>query len=232
MSELFHLPHREVKPHQIALPVDGVGAVIATLPFEFISLPSSSLSSFMCLLPLIFLVWFRVSPTSQHLDLAHQYMCALLEVCLWLLGLSSSVLIFCCFSVIVVLLSRASVEGECVFVDVDEGNHEQIKVESVLLSQSIGSLGKFRQFCGTGDRLIGLRSYEFEVVIIVAGAGAAGGSLGVHFAIGTPSTCMQYSNNAVVDCSRGTKRGTKQYKLRVRHRQSILLFFFLAIVVH
>jgi hypothetical protein len=53
---------------------------------------------------------------------------------LWLLGLSSSVLIFCCFSVIVVLLSGASVERECVLANVDEGDREQIKVESVLLS--------------------------------------------------------------------------------------------------
>ena len=43
-------------------------------------------------------------------------------------------LIFCCFSVIVVLLSGASVEGECVLTDVNEGDREQIRVESVLIS--------------------------------------------------------------------------------------------------
>jgi hypothetical protein len=32
------------------------------------------------------------------------------------------------------LLSRASVERECVLANVDEGDREQIKVESVLLS--------------------------------------------------------------------------------------------------
>jgi hypothetical protein len=31
-----------------------------------------------------------------------------------------------------------------VFADVDEGDREEIKVESVLLLQCIGSLGKFR----------------------------------------------------------------------------------------
>jgi hypothetical protein len=45
-----------------------------------------------------------------------------------LFGLSSSVLIFCCFSVIVVLLSGASVKHECVLANVDEGDREQIKV--------------------------------------------------------------------------------------------------------
>ena len=46
MSELLHSPHWMVKPCQIALPANGVGVVNAVLPFEFISLLSSSLSSF------------------------------------------------------------------------------------------------------------------------------------------------------------------------------------------
>jgi hypothetical protein len=43
------------------------------------------------------------------------------KIVLSLLGLSSSVLIFGGFSIIFVLLSGASVERECVVVDVDEG---------------------------------------------------------------------------------------------------------------
>jgi hypothetical protein len=43
------------------------------------------------------------------------------KIVLSLLGLLSSVLIFWGFSVIVVLISGASVERECVDVDVDEG---------------------------------------------------------------------------------------------------------------
>jgi hypothetical protein len=43
------------------------------------------------------------------------------KIVLSLLGLSSSVLIFEGFSVIVVLLSGASVERECVVANVDEG---------------------------------------------------------------------------------------------------------------
>ena len=35
-------------------------------------------------------------------------------------------------------------ECKCVLANIDEGDREQIEVESVLLSQSIGSLGKFR----------------------------------------------------------------------------------------
>jgi hypothetical protein len=61
----------------------------------------------------------------------------------------------------------------------------------------------------TGDRLVGLRSCEFEVVIVVVEAGAAGGSLGAHFACGAPSTCMQHNGNAAVEGSRGTKLGLK-----------------------
>ena len=46
------------------------------------------------------------------------------KIFLWFLGLSSSILIFYCFSVIVVLLSGASMERQCVLADVDEGDHE------------------------------------------------------------------------------------------------------------
>jgi hypothetical protein len=61
----------------------------------------------------------------------------------------------------------------------------------------------------TRDRFVGLRSCEFVVVIVVAGVGAAGGSLGAHFAGGAPSTCMQHNGNAAVEGSRGNKLGLK-----------------------
>jgi hypothetical protein len=130
-----------VKPRQ----VDGVGAVITAPPFEFVFLPSSSPSGFVFSssprLPR--LVLFYLSPCSSRTQ--RVVPCVLSsKFLLWLLGLSSLVLSFGCFSVIVVLLSGASVERECVLADVEEGDREQIKVESVLLSQCIGSLRKFR----------------------------------------------------------------------------------------
>jgi hypothetical protein len=59
----------------------------------------------------------------------------------------------------------------------------------------------------TRGRLVGLRSCEFEVVIVAVGAGAGGGSLGMRLAGGAPSTCMQHSVNTAVEGSRGTKLG-------------------------
>ena len=53
----------------------------------------------------------------------------------------------------------------------------------------------------TCDRLVGLRSCEFEVHIVAAEVGAAGGSLGVRFAGGAPSTCMQYGVNVAIEVS-------------------------------
>jgi hypothetical protein len=134
-----------VKPRQVELPPDGVGGVIAAPPFEFVFLPLSSPSGFV-LSPsprLPCLVSLYLPPRSSQTECIIPCVFSS-KFFLWLLGLSSSVLIFCCFSIIVVLLSRALVERECVLADVDEGDREQIKVESVLLSQSIGSLGKFR----------------------------------------------------------------------------------------
>ena len=43
---------------------------------------------------------------------------------------------------------------------------------------------------------------------------------------------MQHSGNVAMDRSRGPKLVIKYRKLRVRHHPSILLFFFLAVVVH
>jgi hypothetical protein len=61
----------------------------------------------------------------------------------------------------------------------------------------------------TRDRLVGLRRYKFVVVIVVAGVGAAGGSLGACFAGGALLTCMQHSGNTAVEGSRGNKLGLK-----------------------
>jgi hypothetical protein len=124
-----------VKPRQVELPPDGVGGVIAAPPFEFVFFPSSSPSGFV-LSPsprLPRLVSLYLPPHSSRTERVIPCMLSS-KFFLWLLGLSSSVLIFCCFSVIAVLLSRASVERECVLANVDEGDREQIKVESVLLS--------------------------------------------------------------------------------------------------
>jgi hypothetical protein len=75
----------------------------------------------------------------------------------------------------------------------------------------------------TCGRLVGQRSCEFEVDIVAAEVGAGGGSQGVHFVCGAPSTCMQHSVNAAIEVSRGTELG----------RCSIVfLFFFAAVVVH
>jgi hypothetical protein len=100
-----------VKPCQ----VNGVGAIIAAPPFEFVFLPSSSPSGFVLSssprLPR--LVSLYLSPRSSRTQ--RIVPCVLSSYFfLWLLGLSSSVLSFGCFSVIVVLLSGASVECECV----------------------------------------------------------------------------------------------------------------------
>jgi hypothetical protein len=59
----------------------------------------------------------------------------------------------------------------------------------------------------TRGGLVGLRSYEFEVVIVAAEVGAGGGSLGMRLASGASSTCMQHSINVAVEGSRGTKLG-------------------------
>jgi hypothetical protein len=75
----------------------------------------------------------------------------------------------------------------------------------------------------TRGRLVGQRSCEFEVDIVAAGAGAGGGSLGVHFVCGAPSTCMQHGVNAAIEVSRGTKLGRCSV---------VFLFFFAAVVVH
>jgi hypothetical protein len=59
----------------------------------------------------------------------------------------------------------------------------------------------------TYGRLVGLWSCEFEVDIVVAGAEAAGGSLGMRFAGGAPSMCMQHGVNAAIEVSRGIELG-------------------------
>jgi hypothetical protein len=87
-----------------------VGGIKAVPPFEFFSLPSSSSSSGFVL---------TRTPTTQT---QHVFSCVLSsKIVLSLLGLSSSVLIFWGFSVIVVLISGALVERECVDAEVDEG---------------------------------------------------------------------------------------------------------------
>jgi hypothetical protein len=57
----------------------------------------------------------------------------------------------------------------------------------------------------TLGRLSGLWSYEFEVVLVAAGARVGAGGLGICFVGGTPLTCMQYNVNAAVE-------GCAQYK--------------------
>ena len=142
-QHLLPPPHREIKPHQVALPPDGMGGINVASSFEFVSLSLSSLSSF------FLSSFFRLPhlvclpPRSTLIQWVNIYVLSS-KIFLWLLGILSSILIFCCFNVIVVLLSGASVEYKCVHTNIDEGDREQIKVESVLLSQSIGSLGKFR----------------------------------------------------------------------------------------
>jgi hypothetical protein len=59
----------------------------------------------------------------------------------------------------------------------------------------------------TRGRLLGLRSCEFEVDIVAAGARAGGGSLGVRFVGGAPPTCMQHGMNAAIEGSQGTELG-------------------------
>ena len=54
----------------------------------------------------------------------------------------------------------------------------------------------------------------------------------MRFAGGAPSICMQHSGNMAIEGSRDTKLGLKKCKLHMRHYSSIVLFFFLAIVVH
>ena len=124
-----------VKPRQIALLPNRVGGVNVAWRFEIVFLRSSFSSGFIVspsprLPRLVLLCLISYSTRTQCI-----IPCVLsLKIFLWLLKLSSSVLIFCCFSVIVVLFSGASVEHQCVLADVDEGDREQIKVESVLLS--------------------------------------------------------------------------------------------------
>jgi hypothetical protein len=66
------------------------------------------------------LVSFCLPPRTTRIQ--HVFSCVLSsKIVLSLLGLSSSVLIFGGFSIIVVLLSGTSVECECVVADVDEG---------------------------------------------------------------------------------------------------------------
>jgi hypothetical protein len=81
--------------------------------------------------------------------------------------------------------------------------------------------------------LLGLRSCEFEVDIVAAGAGEGRRSLGVRFAGGAPSTCMQHGVNAAIEGSQGTELGRQYCKLHVRRRCSVVfLYFFVAVVVH
>jgi hypothetical protein len=75
----------------------------------------------------------------------------------------------------------------------------------------------------THGPLVGQQSCEFEVDIVVAGAGAGGGSLGVHFVCGAPSSCLQHSVNAAIEVSRGIELG--RYSV-------VFLYFFAAVVVH
>jgi hypothetical protein len=85
-----------------------VGGIKAVPPFEFVSLPSSSSSGFV----------LTRTPTTRT---QHVFSCVLSsKIVLSLLGLSSSVLILWGFSIIVVLISGALVERECIDAEVDE----------------------------------------------------------------------------------------------------------------
>jgi hypothetical protein len=75
----------------------------------------------------------------------------------------------------------------------------------------------------TRSRLVGQRSCEFEVDIVAAGAGAGGGSPGVHFVCSAPLMCMQHGVNAAIEVSRGIELGRCSV---------VFLFFFAAVVVH
>ena len=55
--------------------------------------------------------------------------------------------------------------------------------------------------------LVGLQSCEFEVDIVAAKARIVGRNLGMRFAGGTLSTCMQHRVNAAIEVSRGIELG-------------------------
>jgi hypothetical protein len=102
-----------------------------------------------------------------------------------------------------------------------------------LFSESIGSLGRFRSFCGNSRLASWSAGCEFEVDIVAAGAGAGGGSLGVCFVGGAPPMCMQHGVKAAIEGSQGTELSQQYCKLRVRRRCSVIfLYFFAAVVVH
>ena len=150
-----------------------MGGVFTTSPFHFVSFS-------------LFL------PHSHPARPGHNVLSSKILLCF--LGLLWSEFIVEGFSMRIRLISRAWVESEYVAADVVEwGRWGDWSLECAdwmfVFRRREAYWGGLDCFVWTHGGLVGVRSYEFDVDIDIAGAGAQRRSLGVQKASGTPSMC-------------------------------------------